>query len=183
MRMCIGRWRPAANMPDMNGAVMSSIPSTDPAVRHDRIDAITGLRGLAALLVVYGHSVDWFSLPLVNHFSGEIGVTVFFALSGFLMAYLYIGRDFTALGVTEYAIHRFSRIAPAYLFILLLSVVICAALDCPLDFMGMPANNAPDKIPNTATIGRIFNFISPALIECERRLYRVRRASRFCNYP
>ena len=129
MRMCIGRWRPAANMPDMNGAVMSSIPSTDPAVRHDRIDAITGLRGLAALLVVYGHSVDWFSLPLVNHFSGEIGVTVFFALSGFLMAYLYIGRDFTALGVTEYAIHRFSRIAPAYLFILLLSVVICAAFD------------------------------------------------------
>ena len=116
-------------MPDMNGAVMSSIPSTDPAVRHDRIDAITGLRGQAALRVVYGHSVDWVSLPLVNHFSGEIGVTVFFALSGFLMAYLYIGRDFTALGVTEYAIHRFSRIAPAYLFILLLSVVICAAFD------------------------------------------------------
>jgi peptidoglycan/LPS O-acetylase OafA/YrhL len=104
---------------------------TDPgAMRsHNRIDAITGLRGLAALLVVYGHSVDWFSLPLVNHFSGEIGVTVFFALSGFLMAYLYIGKDFTALGVTEYAIHRFSRIAPAYLFILLLSVIVCAAID------------------------------------------------------
>jgi peptidoglycan/LPS O-acetylase OafA/YrhL len=94
-----------------------------------RIDAITGLRGLAALLVVYGHSVDWFSLPLVNHFSGEIGVTIFFALSGFLMAYLYIGKEFTALGVTEYAIHRFSRIAPAYLFILLLSVIICATID------------------------------------------------------
>lgn len=109
---------------------MSSMPTAKAAaVRHDRIDAITGLRGLAALLVVYGHSVDWFTLPLVNHFSGEIGVTVFFALSGFLMAYLYIGRDFTALGVTEYAIHRFSRIAPAYLFILLLSVVICAAFD------------------------------------------------------
>jgi peptidoglycan/LPS O-acetylase OafA/YrhL len=100
-----------------------------PIAANNRIDAITGLRGLAALLVVYGHSVDWFSLPLVNHFSGEIGVTVFFALSGFLMAYLYIGRDFTALSVTEYAIHRFSRIAPAYLFILLLSVIICAVFD------------------------------------------------------
>ncbi|HEY4316388.1 MAG TPA: acyltransferase [Herbaspirillum sp.] len=99
------------------------------AGNRNRIDAITGLRGLAALLVVYGHSVDWFSLPLVNHFSGEIGVTVFFALSGFLMAYLYLGRDFTALGVTEYAIHRFSRIAPAYLFILLLSVIVCAVFD------------------------------------------------------
>ncbi|RXZ36968.1 acyltransferase [Oxalobacteraceae bacterium CAVE-383] len=102
---------------------------TKAAGGSDRIDAITGLRGLAALLVVYGHSVDWFSLPLVNRFSGEIGVTVFFALSGFLMAYLYLGRDFTALGVTEYAIHRFSRIAPAYLFILLLSLIVCAAFD------------------------------------------------------
>jgi peptidoglycan/LPS O-acetylase OafA/YrhL len=105
-------------------------PNTGGKQKADtRIDAITGLRGVAALLVVYGHSVTWFSLPLVNHFSGEIGVTVFFALSGFLMAYLYIGKEFTALGVTEYAIHRFSRIAPAYLFILLLSVVICAAID------------------------------------------------------
>jgi peptidoglycan/LPS O-acetylase OafA/YrhL len=95
-----------------------------PMRNHSRIDAITGLRGLAALLVVYGHSVDAFSLPLVNHFSGEIGVTVFFALSGFLMAYLYLGKDFTALSVTEYAIHRFSRIAPAYLFILLLSFIL-----------------------------------------------------------
>jgi peptidoglycan/LPS O-acetylase OafA/YrhL len=93
---------------------------------HSRIDAITGLRGLAALLVVYGHSVDGFSLPLVNHFSGEIGVTVFFALSGFLMAYLYLGKDFSAWNVTEYALHRFSRIAPAYLFILLLSFILYA---------------------------------------------------------
>jgi peptidoglycan/LPS O-acetylase OafA/YrhL len=95
---------------------------------HSRIDAITGLRGLAALLVVYGHSVDGFSLPLANHFSGEIGVTVFFALSGFLMAYLYLGKDFTALNVAEYAIHRFSRIAPAYLFILLLSFILYATI-------------------------------------------------------
>lgn len=110
--------------PDPNVTVKASATQAS-----NRIDAITGLRGLAALLVVYGHSVDWFSLPLVNHFSGEIGVTVFFALSGFLMAYLYIGKPFTALGVTEYAIHRFSRIAPAYLFIVLLSVVICAGID------------------------------------------------------
>lgn len=94
-----------------------------------RIDAITGLRGLAALMVVYAHSVSWFSLPLEINFSGEIGVTVFFSLSGFLMAYLYIGKKFSAMDVTDYAISRFSRIAPAYLFILLLSYVIYTNID------------------------------------------------------
>jgi peptidoglycan/LPS O-acetylase OafA/YrhL len=130
MRMSIERWPSAALLNKHRPSVMTNMqPIATPIAANNRIDAITGLRGLAALLVVYGHSVDWFSLPLVNHFSGEIGVTVFFALSGFLMAYLYIGRDFTALSVTEYAIHRFSRIAPAYLFILLVSVIICAVFD------------------------------------------------------
>ncbi|MEO6919689.1 MAG: acyltransferase [Collimonas sp.] len=98
-------------------------------MNRTRIDAITGLRGMAALLVVYGHSVEWFSLPWKNHFSGEIGVMIFFSLSGFLMAYLYLGKQFSLLSVTDYAISRFSRIAPAYLFILLLSFFIYTKID------------------------------------------------------
>lgn len=94
-----------------------------------RIDSITGLRGLAALIVVYSHTVSWFSLPLKINFSGEVGVTIFFSLSGFLMAYLYIGKNFSATEVTEYAISRFSRIAPAYLFILLLSYFTYTNID------------------------------------------------------
>ncbi|HWW04332.1 acyltransferase [Collimonas sp.] len=94
-----------------------------------RIDAITGLRGLAALLVVYGHSVTWFSLPWKINFSGEIGVMIFFSLSGFLMAYLYLGKKFSLLSVTDYAISRFSRIAPAYLVILLFSYFIYTSID------------------------------------------------------
>jgi len=94
-----------------------------------RIDAITGLRGLAALLVVYGHSVDWFSLSWKNDFSGEIGVMIFFSLSGFLMAYLYIGKDFSVMRVIGYAISRFSRIAPAYFVILLFSFFIYTKID------------------------------------------------------
>ena len=80
---------------------------------HGKIDTITGVRGLAALLVVYAHSVRWFGWPLDHNCIGEIGVSVFFALSGFLMAYLYIGKDFSASSVVSYAVHRFSRIAPA----------------------------------------------------------------------
>ncbi|WP_246541440.1 acyltransferase family protein [Collimonas antrihumi] len=100
-----------------------------PTMDKTRIDAITGLRGLAALLVVYGHAVSWFSLPWKINFSGEVGVTVFFSLSGFLMAYLYLGKQFSSLSVTEYAISRFSRIAPAYLVILLFSFLIYTTID------------------------------------------------------
>jgi peptidoglycan/LPS O-acetylase OafA/YrhL len=99
------------------------------AMDREKIDAITGLRGLAALLVVYGHSLDWFSLPWKNHLSGEIGVMIFFSLSGFLMAYLYLGKRFSAINVVDYAVSRFSRIAPAYLVILLLSFFIYVNVD------------------------------------------------------
>ncbi|AEK62558.1 acyltransferase family protein [Collimonas fungivorans] len=96
---------------------------------REKIDAITGLRGLAALLVVYGHALDWFALPWKNHLFGEIGVAIFFSLSGFLMAYLYLGKRFSAINVADYAFSRFSRIAPAYLVILLVSYVIYVNLD------------------------------------------------------
>ncbi|WP_061537300.1 acyltransferase family protein [Collimonas arenae] len=105
-----------------------------------RIDAITGLRGLAALLVVYGHSVDWFSLPWKINSSGEIGVMIFFSLSGFLMAYLYLGKTFSVQSVADYAIARFSRIAPAYLVILLFSFLIYTYLD-PNFVYGISSNN------------------------------------------
>src|SRR5580765_7420453 len=96
---------------------------------REKIDAITGLRGLAALLVVYGHALDWFAFPWKNHLSGEIGVTIFFSLTGFLMAYLYLGRTFSAINVVDYAVSRFSRIAPAYLVILLLSFFVYTNID------------------------------------------------------
>lgn len=96
---------------------------------REKIDAITGLRGLAALLVVYGHALDWFALPWKNHLFGEVGVTIFFSLSGFLMAYLYLGRRFSAVNVVDYAFSRFSRIAPAYLVVLLVSFFIYANID------------------------------------------------------
>jgi len=96
---------------------------------REKIDAITGLRGLAALLVVYGHALDWFALPWKNHLFGEVGVTVFFSLSGFLMAYLYLGKRFSAINVVDYAVSRFSRIAPAYLVIVLVSFFIYVNID------------------------------------------------------
>lgn len=93
-------------------------------MNKNRIEAITGLRGFAALLVVYAHFAEkgWQSPD--PHFPGEVGVMIFFSLSGFLIAYLYLDNDFSKEKVWSYITARVARIAPAYLFVVLTSFVI-----------------------------------------------------------
>ncbi|WP_137680702.1 acyltransferase family protein [Aurantiacibacter suaedae] len=82
------------------------------------IKPLHGLRGLAAMIVVIHHTA-----PV--KFSGALGVTLFFVMSGFLMGRLYLAREFTAVQVWRFAIARFARIYP--LFALL--IVAAALLD------------------------------------------------------
>jgi len=93
-------------------------------MNKDRIEAITGLRGFAALLVVYAHFAEkgW-QLP-DPHFPGEVGVMIFFSLSGFLISYLYLGKSFSRTQIVDYIVARVARIAPAYLVIVLASFII-----------------------------------------------------------
>lgn len=91
-------------------------------MNNNHIGVLDGLRGLAALLVVLTHAtsrnlLDWYS-------TGTIGVAIFFCLSGFLMGFLYLGKEFSSVAVKRYAISRFSRIAPAYLTVIILSYFI-----------------------------------------------------------
>jgi peptidoglycan/LPS O-acetylase OafA/YrhL len=96
---------------------------------NKRIDALTGIRGFAALLVVYAHLTEngFFSIHRLH--PGEVGVMVFFTLSGFLMSYLYCQKPFTTDTVLKYAVARFSRIAPAYLTVVVASFLICRFID------------------------------------------------------
>ena len=52
------------------------------------IPQLDGLRGAAAMIVVLAHAGN-LGLIWRNPQSGHIGVMLFFALSGFLMAWLY----------------------------------------------------------------------------------------------
>ena len=52
------------------------------------IDALDGLRGFTCLLVVFTHAGNS-GLFLNTLGSGQLGVMLFFALSGFLMVHLY----------------------------------------------------------------------------------------------
>lgn len=62
-------------------------------------------------------------------FMGHFGVAVFFALSGFLMAFLYGRRSLTPGNAFSYGVSRFARIAPLYLCVILASWLIRTHID------------------------------------------------------
>lgn len=86
---------------------------------------LTGLRGAAALLVFVSHSANQGLMPsLLGNGLGQLGVMIFFILSGFLMGYLYLPKTFTIANAKTYLIARITRILPLYLSLLILSFVI-----------------------------------------------------------
>lgn len=93
----------------------------------DRWPALTGLRGLAALGVLFFHVYNLSGKPeaLPSPFAwllqmGWSGVDVFFTLSAFLLTlpFLEARRDTATAkaGVRAYALRRIARILPAYYF-------------------------------------------------------------------
>jgi peptidoglycan/LPS O-acetylase OafA/YrhL len=84
-------------------------PST--SVAAERLDALDGLRGLAAIMVITDHTWGWF------RGLGASGVWIFFALSGFLLARPFIGNSQAVLSfsyMSGYFRRRFMRILPMY---------------------------------------------------------------------
>lgn len=97
-----------------------------------RVAALTGLRAPAALLIVATHAA--FGTGQLTHgYLGalyarlEVGVPVFFALSGYLLFRPWLLATRTggpAPSVTRYARHRVRRIAPAYLVTVLIAYAL-----------------------------------------------------------
>lgn len=79
-----------------------------------RLDSLTGIRAIAAFLVFWHHSSSRFEDSLS---SGMVGVSMFYLLSGFVMAW----TDRTDENAWTYYRKRFARIVPAY-------VVACVAV-------------------------------------------------------
>ncbi|MDX3927334.1 MAG: acyltransferase [Shinella sp.] len=93
------------------------------------ISSLDGLRGIAAAVVVAAHlglvfpTIAAFDLPVM----GSEAVGLFFALSGFLMAYLYGARPPTQESILDFIVSRFARIYPVYLAAVLLVVLVSVA--------------------------------------------------------
>ncbi|HET9024081.1 MAG TPA: acyltransferase, partial [Burkholderiaceae bacterium] len=105
-------------------------PATIPA--DERFPCFNGLRAMAALLVVFHHTafttafeLRGVRMPFTDHVVPigayfahmDIGVQIFFLISGFLLYRPLVAAAFSARGPRDlrtYARHRFLRIYPAY---------------------------------------------------------------------
>src|SRR5215831_13548775 len=103
--------------------------TTGTAERRQPLEALTGVRFLAAFYVVLFHTLPF----LKSHFdlsagarqfvsNGNLAVAFFYLLSGFILAYTYEGKIENLRDYTRYLRARFARIYPVYLLALLLAL-------------------------------------------------------------
>jgi exopolysaccharide production protein ExoZ len=94
---------------------------------------IQAMRGIAALAVVFGHSVTMrtgmgISIPVANATVGifQCGVDIFFVISGFIIASTAseIGAQDGRRGVIRFAYKRAARIYPVYWVVLAIAIVV-----------------------------------------------------------
>ena len=113
-----------------------------------QLDALDGLRGFAALIVILSHTSNssMFFLPYINAYGiGKSGVFLFFLLSSFLLSRALIKQDsgaFTSKSISHYAQRRFFRIYPLYLPYLLLGLITTMIFSSLLnkEGVGLPFN-------------------------------------------
>jgi peptidoglycan/LPS O-acetylase OafA/YrhL len=106
------------------------VTSPVPSGATPKLDALTGIRILAAMWVVVFHfrgnlatefSSYRFVAPVVDY--GELGVELFFTLSGFVIGLVYarkLGARWSWPASLKFWWARFVRLWPAYMFVLLL---------------------------------------------------------------
>jgi len=111
----------------MPTVILARKVSPPPTKRTDKLAPLTGFRFFAAMGVVLFHfglghiPKNWRLLTNVV-IGGAHGVTLFFLLSGFVLAYNYAGPDRAGFSKKEFWISRFARIYPVYALSLLLNL-------------------------------------------------------------
>lgn len=87
------------------------------------IRRLNTLRGLAAIIVAISHFSNESNLlnRLFGEGAGQLGVMLFFILSGFLMGYLYFHKPPTQSAIIHYITSRVARIFPLFFIVVIAS--------------------------------------------------------------
>jgi len=99
---------------------------------------IDGLRAIAAFLVIFFHLCIWFQFPSTDGYNklrffltfgwsgGELGVTFFFVLSGFLITYLAFNEQSKSqtFNIPKFYVRRILRIWPLYYLTVIIGFII-----------------------------------------------------------
>lgn len=137
-----------------------------------RIDALTSLRFLAAIIVVFSHfggNVSYIKALPYSLRNGSVMVTFFFVLSGFVIAIANRNKD---INIAEFYIKRIFRISPSYFFSIFLGVYVFYGALNTLELLSIstfmlawfPA--LPDQINGPAwsvSVEAFFYVVFPAL--------------------
>lgn len=102
----------------------------------DRNAPIEGLRGYAALLVYVSHAASWFYFVRTGHWAspplhfysnlGTAAVIIFFMITAFLFTTKLLDAIERPINWMQFALSRGLRLAPMYLFSLLLILILVA---------------------------------------------------------
>jgi peptidoglycan/LPS O-acetylase OafA/YrhL len=109
------------------GTLRSLSPAKSPSRTNGRIVELDGLRGFAALSVVFAHYIGEAAGGLHHLQIGWLGVNTFFVLSGFLIGGIILDQSHEAGFFRSFYFRRVTRIFPIY-FLVFLSVIFLAYL-------------------------------------------------------
>ncbi len=109
-------------------------PSPNAADRH--LPVLDGLRDLPPILSSSLAPDQHRSRPgeraSAGFSAGQIGVMLFFVLSGFLMGSLYLNRPLNRTNVWHFAVRRFARVIPLYYSVLTAALALAGLSHCGL---------------------------------------------------
>lgn len=111
--------------------------------RPDGIPALDGLRAISISLVLAAHLLPLGPKSLhLNSTAGPMGMSLFFALSGFLII-----RTLRSAPVSEFIVKRLARILPlVYLYILVVFIVFGLSKQALLAHLGFIVNYRQDQL-------------------------------------
>ena len=99
--------------------------STDKTTDKPRYELLDGLRGVAAVLVIWYHFFEGFATSptdqMMNH--GYLAVDFFFVLSGFVLGYAYDDRWHRDMNARKFMLRRVIRLHPLVILAVLLGAV------------------------------------------------------------
>lgn len=143
---------------------MAPHPTKTAALGSNSTAFLDMLRALAANFVLFGHAADLFGFG--GPPAGQIGVSIFFILSGFLILQSSLARiRRPGPHFTSYMIDRFARIFTAYVPVLVLVAVVNAVAD--LGHQGQPGS----ATGLTAFIGNLLLLQNYPLFQVYHRLF------------
>lgn len=121
------------------------VPTAGKRIRRGGLHALTGIRFFAAIWVMAFHFGAAFTARAhLPHFvtvfleHGELGVALFFMLSGFILYYTYQGNLQTSGDLYKFFVARVARLYPVYLLAIVIGIPLHARLPRGVELLIFP---------------------------------------------